>query len=166
MVERLILVGRVAGAFGVRGEIRITSYTADSASLLDYRDLRREDGSVALTLTGGRVAADGLIARAKEVATREEAQALKGLGLFISRSRLAEPEEDEFYLVDLIDLAAVAPDGTPLGRVKAVQNFGAGELLEIEPPGGPTWYVPFTMANVPEIRLADGVIVVVRPDEG
>jgi 16S rRNA processing protein RimM len=60
----------------------------------------------------------------------------------------------------------VAPDGTPFGRVKSVQNFGAGELLEIEPPGGATWYAPFTMANVPEIRLADGVVVVVRPEEG
>jgi 16S rRNA processing protein RimM len=166
MAERLILVGRVAGAFGVRGEIRITPYTADPAALLDYRELRREDGSAGLTLTGGRMAADGLIARAAEVATREEAQALKGLGLFISRSRLPEPDEDEFYLADLVGLAVVAPDGTSLGRVKAAQNFGAGELLEIEPAGGPSWYAPFTLANVPEIRLADGVIVVVRPDEG
>ena len=166
MAERLILVGRVAGAFGVRGEIRITPYTAEPTALLDYRDLQREDGSAALTLTGGRASGDGLIARAQEVATREEAQALKGLGLFFPRSRLPEPEEDEFYLADLIGLAAVAPDGTPLGRVKSVQNFGAGELLEIEPPGGATWYAPFTMANVPEIRLSDGVIIVVRPDEG
>ncbi|HEY2050258.1 MAG TPA: ribosome maturation factor RimM [Caulobacteraceae bacterium] len=166
MAERLILVGRVAGAFGVRGEIRITPYTAEPAALLDYRELQREDGSPALTLTSGRVSGDGVIARAQEVATREEAQSLKGLGLFIPRSRLPEPEEDEFYLVDLIGLAAVAPDGTPLGRVKSVQNFGAGELVEIEPPGGATWYAPFTMADVPEIRLADGVVVVVRPEEG
>jgi 16S rRNA processing protein RimM len=166
VAERLILIGRVAGAFGVRGEIRITPYTAEPAALLDYRDLRREDGSPALTLTGGRLAGEGLIARAEEVATREEAQALKGLGLFIPRSRLPEPEEDEVYLADLIGLAAVAPDGTPLGRVKSVQNFGAGELLEIEPSGGASWYAPFTMANVPEIHLADGVVVIVRPDEG
>jgi 16S rRNA processing protein RimM len=166
VAERLILVGRVAGAFGVRGEIRITSYTAEPGALLDYRDLQREDGSPALTLTAGRASGESLIARAEEVATREEAQALKGLGLFIPRSRLPEPEEDEFYLADLVGLAAVAPDGTPLGRVKSVQNFGAGELLEIEPPGGATWYAPFTMVNVPEIRLADGVIIVVRPEEG
>lgn len=166
MAERLILVGRVAGAFGVRGEIRITPYTAEPGALLDYRELKREDGSPGLTLTAGRLSGEGLIARAKEVATREEAQALKGLGLFIPRDRLPEPEEDEFYLADLVGLAAVSPDGTPLGRVKSVQNFGAGELLEIEPPGGATWYAPFTMAAVPEIRLADGVIIVVRPDEG
>ncbi|HEY1926477.1 MAG TPA: ribosome maturation factor RimM [Caulobacteraceae bacterium] len=167
MADRLILVGRVAGAFGVRGEIRITPYTAEPAALLNYRDLRREDGSPALTLTGGRVAGDGLIARAQEVATREEAQALKGLGLFLPRSVFpAIEDEDEFYLADLIGLAAVAPDGTPLGRVKSVQNFGAGELLEIEPSGGATWYAPFTMATIPAIRLSDGVIIVVRPDEG
>lgn len=166
MAERLILVGRVAGAFGVRGEIRITPYTAEPAALLDYRSLRREDGSPALTLTAGRVSGDGLIARANEVATREEAQALKGLGLFLPRSVLPEIEEDdEYYLADLVGLAATAPDGAPLGRVKSVQNFGAGDLLEIEPHGGASWYAPFTKADVPEVRIAEGFVVVIPPTE-
>lgn len=167
MAERLVLVGRVAGAFGVRGEIRIAPYTADPAALLDYKDLRREDSSPALTLTAGRVAGEGLVARAREVDTREEAQALKGLGLFVLRSILPEPDdEDEFYLADLIGLAAIDPDGAPLGRIKSVQNFGAGDLLEIAPLAAPTWWLPFTREAVPEVRIAEGVVVAVRPDEG
>ena len=167
MTERLILVGRVAGAFGVRGEIRITPYTAEPGALLNYRDLKREDGSPALTLTAGRVSGDGLIVRAPEVATREEAQALKGLGLYLPRNVLPEIEdEDEFYMTDLVGLGAVGPDGAALGRVKSVQNFGAGDLLEIEPASGASWYAPFTKTDVPEVRLADGVVVVVPPLEG
>lgn len=81
------------------------------------------------------------------------------------RGALPAPDDDEFYLADLIGLAAVAPDGTPLGRVKDVQNFGAGDLLEIAPEAGVTWYLPFTEATVPEVRMGDGQIVVVRPTE-
>jgi len=162
----LIQVGRVAGAFGVRGEVRITSFTADPVALVDYKDLKREDGSPGLTLTSGRAVKGGVIVRAKEVETREQAEALRGLKLFISRDRLPEPEEDEFYVTDLIGLAVETAEGEALGRVKAVQDFGAGDLLEIAPvEGGATWYLPFTRAAVPEVRLADGVVVAVKPDE-
>ena len=163
--ERLILVGRVAGAFGVRGEVRITAFTAEPDALLRYRDLRRADGTSALTLLSGRPQKGALIARAKEVATREDAEALRGLELYVPRAALPAPAEDEFYVTDLIDLAATAPDGTPLGRVKDVQNFGAGDLLEIEPPEGPTWWLAFTEATVPAVDIAAGRIVVVRPTE-
>ena len=162
---RLILVGRVAGAFGVKGELRITSYTDDPAALVRYRDLRRKDGAPALTLTAGRVHKGAVVACAAEVATREEAEALRGLELYLPREALPAPEADEFYLVDLIGLAAVALDGTGLGRVKSVQNFGAGDLLEIAPPEGPTWWLPFTKEAVPEVKLAEGRIVAVRPAE-
>lgn len=166
MSDDLIQVGRVAGAFGVRGEVRITSFTAEPLALLDYKDLKREDGSVGLTLTSGRPAKGGIVARAKEVETREQAEALRGLKLFISRDKLPEPDEDEFYVTDLIGLAVVDQAGEPLGRVKAVQDFGAGDLLEVSPAeGGATWYLPFTREAVPEVRLADGVIVGVKPDE-
>jgi len=165
MAERLILVGRVAGAFGVRGEVRITSFTAQPEALLDYGALLREDGTPGLTLAGGRVAPGGLIVRATEVATREAAEALKGLHLFIPRSRLPPLDDDEFYLADLIGLSVVSPAGESLGLVKAISNFGAGELLEVAPAdGGPTWLAPFTLAAVPDVRLAEGVVVVVRPD--
>lgn len=162
----LIQVGRVAGAFGVRGEVRITSFTGDPLALVDYKTLQREDGSPALTLTAGRAVKGGVIVRAKEVETREQAEALRGLKLFISRDRLPEPEEDEFYVTDLIGLAVETAEGEALGRVKAVQDFGAGDLLEITPAeGGATWYLPFTREAVPDVRLADGVVVAVKPDE-
>jgi 16S rRNA processing protein RimM len=165
LTERLIRVGRVAGAFGVKGELRITSYTDDPVALVRYRDLRRSDGAPALTLTTGRAQKGALVGRASEVATREGAEALRGLELFVPRDVLPPPDEDEFYLADLIGLAAVDPDGAPLGRIKSVQNFGAGDLLEIAPEAGPSWWAPFTREAAPEVKLAEGVVVVVKPAE-
>ncbi len=164
--DRLILVARVAGAFGVRGELRIRTFTERPLALLDYRELMRADGAPGLTLVSGRTNKDGLIVRAREVATKEEADALRGLDLYAPRSKLPPPAPDEFYLADLIGLAAEAPDGTPLGEVAAVPDFGAGDLLEIQPPGrGASWLVAFTQENVPEVDLQGGRIVVVRPAE-
>jgi 16S rRNA processing protein RimM len=165
VTDRLILVGRVAGAFGVKGELRITAYTEDPAALLRYGTLLREDGSPALTLTRGRPHKGALVGDAREVATREAAEALRGLQLYAPREAFPAPEEDEFYLADLIGLAAVTPDGEPLGRVKSVQNFGAGDLLEIAPPDGPSWWSPFTKEAAPDVRLAGGVVVIVRQAE-
>lgn len=166
MSSDLIQVGRVAGAFGVRGEVRITSFTAEPLALVDYRTLVREDGRPALTLTSGRAAKGGVVARATEIETREQAEALRGLKLYIPRSVLPEPDEDEFYVTDLIGLAVQTPAGDVLGTVKSVQDFGAGDLLEIAPAeGGPTWYLPFTREAVPQVRIAEGVVVGIRPDE-
>jgi 16S rRNA processing protein RimM len=163
--ERLILVGRVAGAFGVKGEVRITSYTDDPATLVRYRELLREDGLPGLTLTAGRPHKGALVARAKEVATREDAEALRGLQLYVPRASLPAPDEDEFYLADLIGLRVVDPEGGEIGHIKNVQNFGAGDLLEVAPPSGPTWWLPFTREAVPEVRIGDGVVVAVKPAE-
>ena len=160
---RLILVGRVAGPFGVRGELRLTTYTEEPAALLRYRDLKREDGSPALTLTGGRASkADELVARAAEAPDRDAAEALKGLRLFVPRERLPPPEdEDEFYLADLIGLLAETPEGRPLGRVKAVLNHGAGDILEVDPgDGAPTALHAFTRDVVPLVRVAEGRLVI------
>ena len=166
MAERLVLVGRVAGAFGVHGEIRISTYTAEPLAVLKYRELQLEDGSPALTLTAAREAKGGVIARAPQVDSKEAADALRGLRLFVDREALPEPEEDEFYLADLIGLAAVSPAGEAIGRVKAVHDFGAGDLLEIDPgEGRPTWYAPFTREAVPEVDLAGGRVIVDRPTE-
>jgi 16S rRNA processing protein RimM len=161
----LILVGRVAGAFGVRGEVRITTYTADPMALVAYRDLKRETGQPALTLSEGRPTKGGVIVRAREVETREQAEALRGLRLFIPRDVLPEPDVDEFYVADLIGLAVVDLEGEPLGRVKDVRDFGAGDLLEIQPPEGPSWFLPFTREAVPAVRIAEGTVVAARPDE-
>ena len=165
MTDQLILVGRVAGAFGVRGEVRITSFTAEPAALLDYKTLQREDGSTGLTLTSGRPAKGGVVARATEIETREQAEALRGLKLYIARDSLPEPEEDEFYVTDLIGVEAVTPEGEVLGRVKTVHDFGAGDLLEIQPETGASWWLPFTKEAVPEVHLREGRIVAVKPEE-
>ena len=164
--DNLILVGRVAGAFGVRGEVRLTAYTADPMNLTAYGPLLREDGAAALTVTAARPVKDGLIARTKEIGTKEQADALRGLRLYVPRTSLPEPDEDEFYLADLIGLEARSPEGEVLGRIKAVQNFGASDMLEIDPGDGrPTWYLPFTREAVPEVRLAEGHVLAVRPAE-
>ena len=164
--DKLVLIGRVAGGFGVRGEVRISAYTEDPLALLRYRDLKREDGSPALTLAAARVAKDGVVCRAEEVSTKEEADALRGLRLYVPRDALPEPEEDEFYLTDLIGLRAETPEGEALGRIKAVHDFGAGDILEIDPgEGRPTFFLPFTRDNVPAVEVAAGRVVAVRPDE-
>jgi len=164
--DALILVGRVAGAFGVKGEVRITSFTAEPLALVAYRTLLREDGQVALTLTGGRAAKGGVVARAREIATREEAEAARGLKLYIPRAVLPEPDDaDEFYIADLVGLEVVSPDGERLGRVRSVRDFGAGDLLEIAPVAGESWWLPFTREAVPEVSIAERRIVGVRPEE-
>ena len=165
--DRLVLVGRVAGAFGVKGELRIRAYTDNPLNLLRYRSLKRADGSPALDLISGRSWKEDLIARARDVGAKEQADALRGVELYAPRSALPPPdEEEELYLADLIGLETVAPDGQSLGQVKAVLNFGAGDVLEIAPPGhGKTWLVAFTRANAPEIDFDAGRIVIVRPPE-
>ena len=166
MSDALLMVGRVAGAFGIKGEVRITSFTADPMALVDYKTLLREDGSTALTLTGGRVAKGGVVVRAKEIETREQAEAARGLRLYIPRDTLPEPEdEDEFYVADLVGLDVVSVEGEALGRVKSVHDFGAGDLLEIEPAQGPSWWLPFTREAVPEVSIADRRVVAVKPEE-
>ena len=166
MSARLILVGRVSGAFGVRGEVRIATFTETPLALLDYRKLMDKAGVPALTLVSGRAAKHGVVARAQEIQTPEQADALRGLDLYVDRAVLPAPDADEFYLTDLIGLEARDPQGAVLGRVRSVQNFGAGDLLEIEPPDHTaSWWVAFTRETAPEIRLAEGVMVVVRPDE-
>jgi 16S rRNA processing protein RimM len=165
MAGKLVLVGRVAGAFGVRGEVRVTAYTGRPEALLAFRDLLRQDGSPGLTLVSGRAQKAEVIARSLQVATKEEADALRGLQLFVPREALPAPEEDEYYLTDLIGMAAVTPEGVAAGKVKAVQNFGAGDILEIDPGRGATWYLPFTREAVPEVDIAGGKITVVRPAE-
>jgi 16S rRNA processing protein RimM len=166
MSDDLILVGRVAGAFGVKGEVRITAFTAEPLSLVDYKTLLREDGSPGLTLMGGRVAKGGVVARAREIETREQAEAARGLQLFIPRALLPPVEdEDEFYVADLIGMSVVSAEGDLLGRVRSVRDFGAGDLLEVAPPAGDSWWLPFTKDAVPEIRVGERTLVALRPDE-
>ena len=163
---KLVLVGRVAGAFGVKGEVRLSAYTETPQALLAYRDLLREDGSPAITVLSGRPHQADLVGRVAEIETKEQADALRGLRLFVPRAALPEPEDDEYYLTDLIGMAAINVHGTLLGKVKAVHDFGAGDILEIDPGrGGATWYLPFTREAVPEVDIAAGRILAVKPTE-
>jgi 16S rRNA processing protein RimM len=166
MTAKLILVGHVAGGFGVKGEVKITAYTADPRALTAYGPLLRADGSHALTVLSARPTKDGIVGRVKEVASKEEADALRNLKLYVPRDRFPAPDEDEFYLADLIGVEARDPDGVVLGTVKAVQNFGADDMLEIAPAaGGPTWFLPFTKAATPDLHLSDGWLLAIRPNE-
>lgn len=164
--DRMIAVGRVAGAFGVRGEVRITAFTQEPLALARFRELKRQDGSPGLTVLSARDAKGGIVCRCQGVETKEQADALRGLRLFIAREALPAPDDDEFYLADLIGLSVVNAEGETLGAIKSVQDFGAGDILEITPAaGGPTWYLAFTRETVPTVDIAGGRVVVVIPTE-
>jgi 16S rRNA processing protein RimM len=167
VADKLILVGRVAGAFGVKGEARVTAFTADPMNLATYGPLLNKAGAPALTILTARPAKAGIVARILEIDSPEAADALRGLELYVPRDRLPAPEdEDEFYLADLIGLAAESPAGEPLGVVLSVENYGAGDLIEVKPGGGaPSWQVAFTRETVPQVLTAQGRIVINRPDE-
>jgi 16S rRNA processing protein RimM len=163
--DPLILVGRVVGGFGVRGEVRISTYTEVPMSIAAFKALKRQDGSPALTIASARPTKDGVVCRCTGVDTKEAADALRGLRLYVPRSAMPEPDEDEFYLSDLVGLTVrhIQTD-VLLGRVKSVQNFGAGDILEITPDlGGQTWYLPFTRAAVPEVKISEGLILADPP---
>ncbi|MFM8374621.1 MAG: ribosome maturation factor RimM [Phenylobacterium sp.] len=165
MPDRLILVGRIAGAFGVRGEVRVTSFTADPMALAGYPDLRRADGTPAPALSSARPVKGGLVARASGVETREQAEALRGLKLHVLREALPPPDEDEFYLADLVGMRVETADGRVLGAVRGVQDFGAGDILEVKPEGAPSFWLPFTREAVPEVDIAGGRLLAVPPPE-
>ena len=161
--HNLIFVAQVGAAHGVRGEVRVTTFTADPMALAAYKTLMRQDGSPALTIASARPAKGGLVARLKGVDDRNAAEALRGLKLYISRDSLPEPEEDEFYLADLIGLSVETAEGELLGKVKTVQDFGAGDLLEIQPRAGATWWLPFTREAVPQVLIAQGKLIAAPP---
>ena len=160
-----VLLGHVAGAQGLSGEVKIVSYTAVPADIASYGPLQSEDGALTLRIAVLRPGKGGtVIARIEGVSDRTAAERLKGVRLYIPRSRLPATEADEFYVSDLLGLSAVAPGGGEIGKIVAVQNYGAGDLLEIRLSGTrKTELVPFMAAFVPEIDIAGGRITVVMP---
>ena len=162
MTDR-ICVAQIGAAHGIRGEVRLRSFTQDRMAITAYGPLESEDGTRRFEIETLRPAKDHFVARLKGVPDRDAAEKLTNVKLYVPRDRLP-PIEDEatFYHADLVGLLAVTPDGTPLGTVTAILNFGAGDLVEIKPQdGGETLMVPFTDAAVPEIDIAAGRMIVV-----
>jgi 16S rRNA processing protein RimM len=162
-----IRVARIGAAHGIRGEVKLWSFTEEPLAVTNYGLLETEDGARRFEIEAARPAKDHLVARLKGIADRNAAEALRNTDLFVPRDRLPLIEEDDtFYHADLIGLAAVAQDGAPLGTITAIHNFGAGDLIEIAPAaGGEPLLLPFTEATVPEIDIKARRIVVVPPAE-
>lgn len=160
-----VCVGAIAGAYGVQGEVRLKSFTAEPEAVASYGPLVTEDGARRFEVTPlGRVK-NALRVRLSGVRTKEEADALRGTRLYVPRARLPDLPEDEFYHADLIGLDVLDTGGAALGRVKAVHDHGAGALLELIVPGArQTVLLPFTRAAVPTVDLAAGRIVADPPE--
>ncbi len=163
--DRRVLIGRVIGAFGVKGAVRIAAYGENPCDLLRYKTLLHADGRLALELRSGRAVNDVLIAEAAGLESKEDADALRGLQLFVPRSVLPPLQEEEYYLADLIGLGVQSPTGETLGVIRAVQNFGAGDLLEVAPAAGESFFLTFTREVVLDVRIAEGIVTAVRPEE-
>ena len=162
MTDR-ICVAQIGAAHGIRGEVRLRSFTQDPAAVAGYGPLESEDGVRRFTIEALRPAKDHFVVRLAGVSDRTAAEKLSYLKLYISRDRLPPIEDDDtYYHSDLVGLAAVSEDGAALGTVTAVHNFGAGDLIEINPAGGgEPLMVPFTETAVPEIDMKARRMVVV-----
>lgn len=161
-----VCVAAIAGAFGVRGEAKLKTFTDDPAAVGDYGALQTEDGQRSFKIKLTRPVKGGYAARLSGVATREDAEALKGTRLYADRAALPDPEEDEFYYADLLGLRIESEDGTVIGKIKAVQDFGAGDVIEYLPEGGgESRFLPFTREVVPSVDVAGGRIVAELPPE-
>lgn len=163
--DNLVFMGRIGAAHGIRGEVRIQSFTEDPAALPSYSPFTTNKPDLTITVTSARPTKNVVVAKIKGITDRTDAEKLNGIELYISRDRLPDPDEDEFYMTDLIGLEARLSDGTVHGKVLGVPNFGADDLIEIELEGNKTELYPFTHAVVPEIHLKDGYLVILPPDE-
>jgi 16S rRNA processing protein RimM len=165
MAPQRVLVGIVVGAQGVRGRVRIKSFTQDPMAVGAYGPLADEAGKRSFTLRAIGLSRGAVLADIAGIADRNAAEALKGTKLYVERSALGGTDEGEYFEADLIGLKAEDGEGRVLGRVKALFNFGAGPLVELEREGGGTQLLAFTDANVPVVDIAGGRIVVNLPVE-
>ncbi|MDE2378031.1 ribosome maturation factor RimM [Bradyrhizobium sp.] len=161
----LVCVARIGAAHGVRGAVKLWTFTEDPFAVRHYGPLATKDGKRQFEVAQAREAKDHLVATFKGVTTRDEAERLNGIELYVAREKLPETDEGEYYHADLIGLAAVTTTGDALGRVVAIHNFGAGDIIEIAPPRGTTMLLPFSNAVVPEVDLAGGRVVIDLPHE-
>jgi len=164
-MSQKICVARIGAAHGVRGEVRLWTFTEDPLAVLHYGPLTTKDDSRSFEVAKAREAKDHLVATIKGVTDRNAAERLNGLELYVPRDRLPETDDDEYYHADLIGLAAETTAGEPLGRVVAIHNFGAGDIIEIAPPSGSTIMLPFSNAVVPTVDIAGRRVLIELPAE-
>ncbi|MCS7266922.1 MAG: ribosome maturation factor RimM [Geminicoccaceae bacterium] len=162
--ERLIRLAVVTAPHGVKGAFRLRCFTERPENVAAYGPVCDREGRELFPLEVLHRVPGGVVVRAPGIEDRDAAERLRGLALFVPRSRLPAPGEDEFYYEDLVGLQAVEPSGKKLGRVIAVLEFGAGDVLEIETEEGEILDLPFTRAVVPEVDLEAGRLVVVPPE--
>ncbi len=160
-------MGRIGAAHGVRGEVRVQSFTEDPLALMHYGPLTTNRAGLTIRIVAARTTTNVLVARIEGVGTREAAEALNGVELYVDRALLPPPDDEEdFYHVDLIGLRAQLVDGTTIGTVSAVPNFGAGDLVEVKSPtSGETFLFPFSKAAVPEVHIKAGYLVIDPPTD-
>lgn len=164
--QSLVCIGAIAGAHGVQGEVKVRSFTQAPEDCFAYGPLLDENGGVLVDPQSARPAKSHFVVVSKASKSREEWEAMKGTKLYVPKSALPPPEEDEYYYDDLLGLTVIHTDGRNLGQVKAVQNFGADDLLEIIAPDRRTaYYLPFTNEVIPVVRLESKEILA-EPDEG
>lgn len=159
-----VCVGVIVGAHGVRGAVRVKSFTEEARGLTSYGVLTDEAGARRFALQPVGAARGAVLARVDGIADRDAAEALRGTRLYAERGAFPATRENEFYLADLIGLAVETKDGAKLGRVRTIENFGAGDLIDLELAAGGSAYLPFTKAVAPLVDLAGGRIVVDPPE--
>lgn len=166
-VSKRLLMGRIGAAHGIGGEVRIQSFTQEPLDLTRYGRFETNRPGLTVEIEAARGTTNMLVARLKGVRDRTAAEKLNGVELYVSRERLPAPEdEDDFYHADLIGLEARLADGTVLGKVVAIPNYGASDLLEVrDERTGDTFLYPFTRAVVPEIHIGEGYLVIEVPLE-
>jgi 16S rRNA processing protein RimM len=163
---RKILMGRIGAAHGIKGEVRIQSFTAEPLALADYGPLDTDRPGLTIEIETARTTTNVLVARLKGIGDRTAAEKLNGVELYIDRDRLPPADDDDFYHADLIGLEARLTDGSVLGKVSALPNFGAGDLIEVsDARSGDTFLYPFTQRVVPEVHIAKGYLVIEVPIE-
>ncbi len=162
-----LLMGRIGAAHGIKGEVRIQSFTEDPLALVSYGPLTTSKPGLIIKILTARTTTNVLVARIEGVNDRSAAERLNGVELYVDRALLPPPEDDDdFYHADLIGLRARLADGTEIGEVSAVPNFGAGDLIEVKDKrSGDTFLYPFTRTVVPEVKIAEGYILIEPPVE-
>jgi len=167
-MSELVCIAAIIGAFGVKGDVKIKTFTEDPVNCVAYGPLLDEAGHVVLTPHSHRVMKDFIVIKAPEVQSREAAEALKSTKLFVPRAALPEPEEDDFYYSDLIGLDVKSSDGKRVGTVTAIHEFGAGDMIEITPhkdkktkKRAASFFHPFTKQATPKVDIKAGRIIIV-----